>query len=59
MERDIDRRISVASAVMQYWSVVVKDLSWKAKFLIYSQSTFPPSPMVKCLDWGPKENNGG
>ncbi|KAI3355708.1 hypothetical protein L3Q82_004202 [Scortum barcoo] len=50
MEREIDRRIGAASAVM--WSVyrtvvVKKELSRKAKLSIYhGQSTFPPSPMV-------------
>ncbi|KAI3370524.1 hypothetical protein L3Q82_025284 [Scortum barcoo] len=50
MEREIDRRIGAASAVMRsvYRTVVVKkELSRKAKLSIYhGQSTFPPSPMV-------------
>ncbi|KAI3377171.1 hypothetical protein L3Q82_009083 [Scortum barcoo] len=49
MEREIDRRIGAASAVMRlvYRTVVVKkELSRKAKLSIYrsTQSTFPPSP---------------
>ncbi|KAI3351226.1 hypothetical protein L3Q82_005779 [Scortum barcoo] len=50
MEREIDRRIGAASAVMRsvYRTVVVKkELSRKAKLSIYiGQSTFPPSSMV-------------
>ncbi|KAI3364813.1 hypothetical protein L3Q82_000923 [Scortum barcoo] len=50
MEREIDRRIGAASAVMRsvYRTVVVKkELSRKAKLSIYrSIYTFPPSPMV-------------
>ncbi|KAI3370288.1 hypothetical protein L3Q82_024461 [Scortum barcoo] len=51
IEREIDRRIGAASAVMRsvYRTVVVKkELSRKAKLSIYRSSiyTFPPSPMV-------------
>ncbi|KAI3354725.1 hypothetical protein L3Q82_004509 [Scortum barcoo] len=50
MEREIDRRIGAASAVMRsvYRTVVVKkELSRKAKLSIYrSIYAFPPSPMV-------------
>ncbi|KAI3356259.1 hypothetical protein L3Q82_017506 [Scortum barcoo] len=50
MEREIDRRIGAASAVMRsvYRTIVVKkELSRKAKLSIFTgQSTFPPSPMV-------------
>ncbi|KAI3376739.1 hypothetical protein L3Q82_000006 [Scortum barcoo] len=50
MEREIDRRIGAASAVMRsvYRTVVVKkELSRKAKLSRFTgQSTFPPSPMV-------------
>ncbi|KAK3508670.1 hypothetical protein QTP70_003319 [Hemibagrus guttatus] len=45
MDREIDRRIGAAAAVMQsmYRSVVVKkELSWKAKLLIY-QSIYVPA----------------
>ncbi|KAK3525741.1 hypothetical protein QTP70_007388 [Hemibagrus guttatus] len=45
MDREIDRRIGAAAAVMQsmYWSVVVKkELSRKAKLLIY-QSIYVPT----------------
>ena len=48
MDREVDRRIGAAAAVMWllYWSVVVKrELSRKAKLLI-DQSTFLPSPKV-------------
>ncbi|KAI3365660.1 hypothetical protein L3Q82_010734 [Scortum barcoo] len=50
MEREIDRRIGAASAVMRsvYRTVVVKkELSRKAKLSIYRVNLrFPPSPMV-------------
>ncbi|KAI3356785.1 hypothetical protein L3Q82_003325 [Scortum barcoo] len=50
MEREIDRRIGAASAVMRsvYRTVVVKkELSRKGEALdLPDQSTFPPSPMV-------------
>ncbi|KAK3521471.1 hypothetical protein QTP70_005768 [Hemibagrus guttatus] len=44
MDREIDRWIGAAAAVMQsmYQSVVVKELSWKAKLLIY-QSIYVPT----------------
>ncbi|KAK3520189.1 hypothetical protein QTP70_017925 [Hemibagrus guttatus] len=45
MDREIDRLISAAAAVMRsmYWSVVVKEeLSWKAKLSIY-QSIYVPT----------------
>ncbi|KAI3370739.1 hypothetical protein L3Q82_007284 [Scortum barcoo] len=49
IEREIDRRIGAASAVMRsvYRTVVVKkELSRKASSRFTGQSTFPPSPMV-------------
>ncbi|KAI3374226.1 hypothetical protein L3Q82_006076 [Scortum barcoo] len=50
MEREIDRRIGAASAVMRsmYRTVVVKkELSRKAKLSIYTVNLMlPPSPMV-------------
>ncbi|KAI3374132.1 hypothetical protein L3Q82_005987 [Scortum barcoo] len=51
MEREIDRRIGAASAVMRsvYRTVVVKkkELSREGEALdLPGQSTFPPSPMV-------------
>ncbi|KAK3529874.1 hypothetical protein QTP86_007288 [Hemibagrus guttatus] len=44
MDREIDRRIGAAAAVMRsmYWSVVVKELSQKAKISIY-QSIYVPT----------------
>ncbi|KAI3370284.1 hypothetical protein L3Q82_024458 [Scortum barcoo] len=53
IEREIDRRIGAASAVMRsvYRTVVVKkELSRKAKLSRFTgQSTFPPSPMGEKL----------
>ncbi|KAI3375916.1 hypothetical protein L3Q82_003772 [Scortum barcoo] len=49
IEREIDRRIGAASAVMRsvYRTVVVKkELSRKAKLSIYRSIYAPPSPMV-------------
>ncbi|KAI3352274.1 hypothetical protein L3Q82_005251 [Scortum barcoo] len=51
MEREIDRRIGAASAVMRsvYWTVVVKkELSRKAKLSAIYRSIYhvPTSPMV-------------
>lgn len=49
MEHEIDRRISAASAVMHtlHGSVVMKrELSQKAKLLIYRSIFIPTSPMV-------------
>ncbi|KAI3368293.1 hypothetical protein L3Q82_008003 [Scortum barcoo] len=58
MEREIDRRIGAASAVMRsvYRTVVVKkELSRKAKLSIYrSIYVLPPSPMV--MNFGPSQH---
>lgn len=37
MEQEVERQIGAAAAVMRlmYWSVVVKELSLKAKFSIF------------------------
>lgn len=48
-EHEMDRRFGTASAVMRvlYQTVVVKrELSQKAKLMIYQSIYVPPSPMV-------------
>ncbi len=53
MEQAVNGRINAASAVKweSYWTVVAKrELSWKAKLLIYSRSTVQPSHLVMSSD---------
>ena len=47
MEREIDRRITAASAVLYRTVLVKKELSLKLKLLIYRPLYVPTPPMIK------------